>query len=305
LQFTQRYVTLGVVLAGVSLVAATIFLKVREDRIFTNTALQLSRFPVDSSGTAVMSIDFATLRRAGLLSTSKIDLEPEYKQFLQNTGFDYRRDLNHLLASFSSGGNFFLARGRFDWTKLREYVQRQGGSCYEQLCRMQGSKPERRISFLPLRDDYMALAVSTDDLAATRLARIGQPVTTTLPSSPVWISVPGSTLRQPGLIPPGMKQMLSAMSSAERVVIDIAPVSGGIEARLDAICRTKDDAGVLASQLRNASGLIRDGVANKALPPDDDLARMLAAGTFDSNDNHVSGRWPVAKTVIDSLTAGL
>jgi hypothetical protein len=305
LQFTRRHVTLGIVLAGVSLASATVFLKVRDDRAFTDSALQLSRFPVDPAGAAVMSIDFATLRRAGLLSASKVDPEPEYKQFLQDTGFDYRRDLDQVFASFSNGGNYFLARGRFDWTKLRQYVQRQGGSCYEQLCRMQGSKPERRISFLPLRDDFMALAVSSDDLAATRLAKTGQPVTTTLPSSPVWLSVPGATLRQPGLIPPGMKQMLSSLTSADRVVIDIGPTSGGIEARLDAACRSKDDAGVLASQLRNASGLIREGIANKTLPPGDDLARMLAAGTFDNTGSHVTGRWPVARGFIDSLTAGL
>ena len=49
---------------------------------------------------------------------------------------------------------------------------------------MQGSTPERRISFLPLRDDIMALAVSTDDLAATRLTKTGAPVNTPLPQRP-------------------------------------------------------------------------------------------------------------------------
>jgi hypothetical protein len=305
LQVTRRHVTLGIVLAGVSLAGVTVFLKVRDDRAFKSSALQLSRFPVDPAGAAVISIDLVTLRRAGLLSASKIDPEPEYKQFLQGTGFNYRRDLDQLLASFSNSGTFFLARGRFDLTKLREYVQRQGGTCYEQLCRMQGSKPERRISFLPLRDDFIALAVSSDDLAATRLTKTGQALETPLPTSPVWLSVPGATLRQPGLIPPGMKQMLSTLTSADRVVIDVGPTSGGIEARLDASCRTKDDASVLASQLRTAAGLIREGIANKTLPPDDDLARMLAAGTFDHTGSHVAGRWPVAKGLLDSLTAGL
>jgi hypothetical protein len=170
---------------------------------------------------------------------------------------------------------------------------------------MQGSKPERRISFLPLRDDFMALAVSSDDLAATRLTNTGQPVAAPLPSSPLWLSVPGATLRQPGLIPPGMKQMLSALASADRVVIDLGPVSGGIEARLDAACRTKDDASVLASQLRTTAGLIREGIGNKIVAPDDELARMLAAGSFNQTGAHVVGRWPVAKGLLDSLTAGL
>ena len=102
-----------------------------------------------------------------------------------------------------------------------------------------------------------------------------------------------------------MKQMLSALTSADRVVVDVGPTSAGIEARLDAACRSKDDAGVLASQLRTTAGLIREGMANKTLPPGDDLARMLAAGTFDSTGSHVAGRWPVAKSLLDSLTAGL
>jgi hypothetical protein len=269
LQLSRRHVTLGVVLAGVSLAGAVIYLKWREDRAFQNPALQLSRFPVDDAagGAAVLSIDFALLRRGGLLTASKTSLEPEYKQFLEGTGFDYRRDLDQLTASFSKTGNYFLARGRFDWPKLHDYVRSQGGSCYEQLCRMPGSKPERRISFLPLRDDFMALAVSSDDLAATRLSKTGQPVNAPLPASPAWLSLPGAALRQPGLIPPGMHVMLSALTTADRVLVTLSPETGGIEARLEASCRTKDDAGVLTSQLQNTAGLVREGIANKTVSP--------------------------------------
>lgn len=296
-------------LAGVSLASTAIFLKWRDDRAFQNQALQLSRFPSqDPGGAAVLSIDFALLRRSGLLTASGTQPEPEYKQFLEGTGFDYRRDLDQVLASFSQSGNFFLARGRFDWQKLHEYVQRQGGSCYEQLCRMQGSKPERRISFLPLRDDFMALAVSTDDLAATRLTKTGQAVEASLPSEPAWISLPGAVLRQPGLLPPGMRLMLSALTTADRIILTVSPdpqQKSAVEAKLDASCRTKDDAGVLASQLRNTAGIIREGIAKKTVPQDDDFARLLAAGTFEQAGTRVSGKWPLAKTFIDSLTAGL
>lgn len=287
-----------------SLASAAIWLKWRDDKEFQNPALQLSRFPAEGAA-AVLSIDFAALRRGGVLTSAKIDLEPEYKQFLQGTGFDYRRDLDQVTASISKSGNFFLVRGRFDWTKLHDYVQRQSGSCYEQLCRMQGSKPERLISFLPLRDDFMALAVSSDDLAATRLTRTGTPVNTPLPSAPVWLSLPGETLRQPGLMPPGMRLMLSALNTADRIIVTVSAYSGGIEARLDAACHTKDDAGALASQLRNTAVLIREGIRNKTVAPDDDLASVLAAGTFGQTGNHVAGRWPVPRNLIDSLTSGL
>ena len=117
------------------------------------------------------------MRRAGLLTESKVPLEPDYKSFLDGTGFDYRRDLDSVTATFSGSGNYYIARGRFDWKRLQEYVAKQGGSCYQDLCHVQGSTPERRISFLPLRNDVMALAVGTDDMAATRLTKAGQPVT--------------------------------------------------------------------------------------------------------------------------------
>jgi hypothetical protein len=303
LLLTRRHVTLAIVMVGVSLAATAIVLKWRDNRALANTALQLTRFPAEEA--AVLHIDFASLRLAGLLTDSKTPLEPEYKQFLDGTGFDYRRDLDEVTASLSNSGNYFLARGRFDWRKLHDYVQQQGGSCYEQLCRMQGSKPERRISFLPLRDDYMALAVSTDDLAVTRLTKTGRPGNTPLPFAPVWLALPGAAFRQPGFIPPTMHLTLSALTSADRVVITIGPYSGGIEARMDATCRTSGDADVLTSQLRNTAVLIREGIANKTVQQDDDLARMLAAGTFDQKGTRVEGRWPVARPLIDNLTSGL
>ena len=37
----------------------------------------------------------------------------------------------------------------------------------------------------------------------------------------------------------------------------------------------------------------------------DDLARALAAGRFDAAGPHVTGRWPVAKNLIESLTSGI
>ena len=165
------------------------------------------------------------------------------------------------MASFSRSGTFFIARGRFDWKKLRDYAAHQGGSCYQDLCRMQGSTPERHISFLPLRDDALALAVSTNDLAATRLTKTAAPVTTPLPSAPVWLSVPGAELRRQDALPPSMHLMLSALTSADRVVITLGPGAQGIEAELQATCRTQDDARILASQLRSTTGLLKEAFA--------------------------------------------
>jgi hypothetical protein len=275
----------------------------RANRIFFDPANLLSRFPAEE-GTA-LSIDFKMLRGAGILAGSKAPPEPEYKQFVDGTGLDYRRDLDFVVGSFSKSGNYFIARGRFDWDKLRDYAARQGGSCYQQLCRMQGSTPERHISFLPLRHDTIAMAVSTDDLAAARLTKTGPQVTSHLPAAPVWLSVPGAVLQQRNALPPGVRMVLSSLVNADRVVITAAPGGTGIEAHLDASCRTADDARVLASQLRSTTGMLKQALLTNKEAGRDDLARTLAAGTFEASGTRVSGMWPVAKNLIESLTAGI
>src|SRR5580704_7314028 len=280
---------------------AVVIYRIHATRAFFNPPALLSRFPAEDA--LVMSADFSALRRAGLLAASKSPLEPEYKQFLEGTGFDYKRDLDSLVASFSRSGTFFIARGRFDWKKLRDYAAHQGGSCYEDLCRVQGSTPERHISFLPLREDALALAVSTNDLAVTRLTKTADPVTTPLPSAPVWISVPGAELRRQDALPPSLHLMLSALTTADRVVITFGPqaqgATQGIEAALEATCHTQDDARILASELSSMTGMLKKNAA------DNDVTAMLAAGSFDRTDRRVTGKWPLPKSLLEALTNGL
>jgi hypothetical protein len=294
---SRRLVTLTILLAGILLVCGAAWSRIHASRAFFNPPVLLSRFPAEDA--LVLSADFAVLRRAGLLTESRTTLEPEYKQFLDGTGFDFKRDLDSLVASFSRTGTFFIVRGRFDWKKLHDYAARQGGSCYEDLCRVQGSQPDRHISFLPLRHDALALAVSTNDLAVTRLTKTADPVTIPLPSAPVWISVPGAELRRQDALPPGMHLMLSALTTADRVVITFGPGVQGIEAVLEATCRTQDDARILASQLSSMTAILKKNVS------DNEVAAMLAAGSFDQRDRRVTGKWPLRKSLLDALTNGL
>lgn len=277
--------------------------RIRETRLFFDQAALLSRFPAGEA--TAMSMDFAALRKAGLLAESHAALEPEYKAFLDGTGFDYRRDLDLVVASLGPAGNYFIARGRFDWARLREYAVRQGGSCYEQLCRMQGSRPDRRISFLPLRDDAMALAVSGDDLAAARMTKTGVPILSKLPDAPVWVSTPGSVLRGQGSAPPGIRMMLSAMAEADRVVLTMNAAGSSIEARLETNCHSQDEAKLLLSQLSSTTSMLKQALPRDAEMSRDDLAQALAAGVFAQSGLRVTGKWPVPKGLIESLTAGI
>jgi hypothetical protein len=299
----RRSGTLAILLAGLLLAGGAIWFKIHASRAFFSPPALLSRFPAEDA--LVLSADFVPLRAAGLLSESKTALEPEYKQFVDGTGFNYKRDLDFLIASFSRSGTFFIARGRFDWAKLRDYAARQGGSCYQDLCRIQGSTPARHISFLPLRDDAIALAVSTNDLAATRLTKAAEPVTTQLPSSPVWLSVPGAELRRQDALPPGLHLMLSALTTADRVVITLGPGTQGIEAKLETTCRTEGDARVLASQLRTTTDLMKEALGREKNALDGELVAMLMGSNFHQIDRSVTATWPIRKTFLDALTNGL
>jgi hypothetical protein len=304
---TGRHITIGIVFVAISLAGLAIGLKWSDARGLGDTRALLARFPVEDS--VVLHVDFSSVRGAGLLSDSKAPLEPEYKQFLDGSGFDYRKDLDSVTASISKSGNFFIARGRFNWQKLREYAAHQGGSCYQELCRMPGSTPERRISFLPLRDDTMALAVSTDDLAANRLMKAGTPITAQLPSAPVWISVPGSALHDGAAFPPGLGLMLSALTNADRLVVTVSPSGSGtaakMEAKMEATCRTKDDAHVLASQLRTVTAKLKEASQQNKQAQTDELVQVLTGGKFDDSGSRVNGSWPFSKSLIASLTSGI
>jgi hypothetical protein len=298
-----RIILAVVLLAGVALAAGALWTGIRSARQFSDPRYLLSRFPAEDA--VVLRADFTVLRKAGLLAASGVPTEPDYKQFVDATGFDYRRDLDFVVVSLSASGNFFIARGRFDWNKLNAYAVKEGGSCYEQLCRMPGSTPERHISFLPLRGDTIALAVGSDDLEATRLRRAGDPVKTPLPSAPVWLSLPGAELRKQDALPPRLHLMLSALANTERLVVDFSPAGPGIEAHLEASCKTQDDAKVLASQLRVTTSTLKEAVAQDKEAQHDEITSMLAAGTFNQNGAKVMGSWPVKKSLLDSLTAGL
>ena len=75
-------------------------------------------------------IDVDALRRAGivdLLAGPKTAEEPDYRKFVDLTGFDYRTDLDAVGAAFWHSGAYFVVRGRFAWKQLAEYAPRRAG----------------------------------------------------------------------------------------------------------------------------------------------------------------------------------
>jgi len=267
----------------------------------------LRRLPPETA--TVLFVDFDTLRRGGvlkLLASSKAE-EPEYQAFVRATGFDYQKDLDLAAASFNGDGEYFVVKGRFDWPKLRAYAAAQGGNCEGRMCRMAGSTPARRISFLPLESNLMALAVSADSSAVMRLAEAAtshvQPLD--LPRDPVWVSIPAESLKTTGQLPPGASFFTTALGSADKILLSLGPEGQRLEARLLVTCRTSGDAAALAGQLQHATSLVREMIAReKQAPNAKDLSGVLTAGVFEQSGRRVLGRWALPAALLESLAAG-
>lgn len=268
----------------------------------------LRRLPPENA--TVLFVDFETLRRAGLLrllGSSKTAEDPDYQAFIHSTGFDYQNDLDLAAVSFSDDGEFFIVEGRFDWQKLRAYTQAQGGACEGRLCRMQGSTPTRKISFLPLESNLMAIAVSTDGSAALRLAEgpAGMVQSLDPPRDPVWLSIPAGSLKTPGPLPADARFFTTALASADKILLSLGPDGRQLAVRLLVTCRTSADAAALAGQLQRATSLVKEMIEREHQKPDArDLSGVLTAGVFEQSGRRVLGRWPLPTAFLESLAAG-
>jgi hypothetical protein len=271
------------------------------------TAEWLQRLPTQDA--AVFYVDFAALRKGGvleMLAGSKVAEEPEYKVFVMKTEFDYTRDLDAVLACFTPRAKYLVVRGRFDWNSLEAYAREQGGTCRDALCRMSGSTPDRKISFFPLRPDLMGLAVSPDDSAAIDLESTAtRRRALELPDAPVWVSIPRALLKSGSDLPAGTRMFAHTMEDADDVSIAMAPSGNRFEARLNAQCRSAQQAAALAAQLTAITGMLREMIAREHQTPNArDLSGVLTSGTFNQVGTHVTGSWPLEKGFVEGLLGG-
>ncbi len=271
-----------------------------------STASLLERLPADDA--VIVYADFRALRAAGVLelfAESKLSEEPEYRAFVEQSGFDFQQDLDSALISFHPDGNFFLLRGRFDWKMLNSFVTRQGGTCYNTFCRVAGSRPERNISYFPAHHNVMALAVSEDAWAATHMLVRKRGAGIVPPEQPVWSVIPASRLKSANRLPAGARLFAGALAGADRVVLSAGPKGERMEIQLDVTCRSREDAALLVKQLNAVTGTVRELIARENREPDSrDLSGILAAGVFEQNDRRVLGRWPLEKAFFENLAGG-
>jgi hypothetical protein len=102
-----------------------------------------------------------------------------------------------------------------------------------------------------------------------------------------------------------MGLMLSALNNADRLVVTVELSGSGLAAKMEATCRNKEDAGVLASQLRTVTAKLKEATRQSKDAQSDVLVQVLGGGTFDDNGVKVNGQWPLNRSLIADLTSGI
>ena len=255
----------------------------------------------------VMYLDAEQLRRSGLLALlagSKAAEETDYRKFVDETGFDYRTDLDALAASFADNRLYATLRGRFRWKQLTSYAESQGGECHYSVCTMLGSAADRNISFFPLKSDVLALAVSTDPRAVTSIVS-GTKLPAPLPNDPFWISVPAAVFNKPDAFPSGTRAFLSPLTHADKITFAVGPQGDRLQLRLEVACATPEAAAELVKQLSSVTSLLKSMIEREHMTPNShDLSGVLVAGTFVQRQSTVVGTWPVERGFVEALASG-
>ena len=231
--------------------------------------------------------------------------EPDYRKFVDLTGFDYRTDLGAVGAAFWHGGSYFVVRGKFAWKQLSEYAISQGGHCRNAVCEMPGSTPERNISFYPLKSDVLALAVSKEVRGVDMIGPQRWRNPPRLSSAPVWVSAPAFAFTDVKNLPEGTHSFFRPLAQAQEVTFTAGPEGQRLEVRLDVACNSPAAAADLLKQFNETTDLLKKMLARDHMTPNPaDFSGVLASGVFHQQDQRVTGEWPIERSFVEALMSG-
>jgi hypothetical protein len=165
-----------------------------------------------------------------------------------------------------------------------------------------GSAPDRHISFLPLRRDLMALAVSNGAFAVDDLARPRSGPNPALPDGLIWLKFPGSLPKSAASLPDGMRPFARIVENAPSVTLSVVPEGARLAAKLEVLCRNEQEAGDLASQLTSVTERARSMFAREhqtANPAD--FSGIVTSGVFHNEGAHLLGSWPIERAFVQNL----
>ncbi|MBN8732495.1 MAG: hypothetical protein J0L64_18270 [Acidobacteria bacterium] len=292
-------------LAGCGLVLGVLYH--RQSRSITNLGQLLARLPSDRA--VVAALDVKSLRTAGvldLIAGARSVEELDYQNFVRETGFDYREDLDYVAAAFDSEHKYFLLKGRFNWTQLNRYAKAKGGTCVNGFCSVRGSMPTKNISFFPASTDVLALAVGYAPRAAYTMMPSDRPENgIEIPSAPFWVTLPGPLLSANETLPDGVKAFASALAGAERVTVAVDAGATGFSANLRAECPGAKQAEEVRDRLRSLTEVLTKMIQRSGQKPNpEDLSGVLTSGQFEAQGAAVTGKWPIPRALLEAVSAG-
>ena len=264
--------------------------------------------PSDRSLHVYMNVGL--LRSAGileLLAGSQGAEEPDYKKFIEQTGFDYRTDLDAVAGGFRDGDEYFAVQGRFKWDRLASYAQSHQGKCLDGTCAMAASQPGKTISFSLLRRDVLALAVARDPQASRVIFPGFWKDPPKIPSGAIWLSAPPYIFADTKTLPAGLSPFRTQLAQARNTVFTLGPTSDekAFELRMTVDCAAPEDASKMAAQFSSVTELLKKMLErDKLKPAPSDLSGVLIAGRFEAQKEQVTGTWPIERKFIESLVSG-
>jgi len=260
-------------------------------------------------GATVFFVNVAALRHARMLSLlagSKPAEDAEYREFVRETDFDYTGNIDAIAGAANGRDLFFVARGRFDWRRLRQYAIAHGGACGNNLCKASTGKSGRWASFLLVQPDVMGLALSGNAAAAEVLRPSRRKASSPVPAQPVWVELSQELLKNPVDLPLPLRIFAISLESAYPVVLSLSPAVEGSEAafnlRLDAECPSATTADTIRNQLQIQTNMLKLELAREHRQPNPaDLTGLLTSGSFQTAGQQVTGTWPIRKELLKSL----
>ena len=258
-------------------------------------------------------MNLGLLRSAGILNMlagSQAVEEPDYKKFVEQTGFDYRTDLDAVAAGFRDGDEYFAVQGRFQWNRLADYAKSHQGDCQDGTCSMPASQAGKTISFSLLRRDVLALAVARDKQASRVIFPGFWKDPPKIPAAAVWVSAPPYIFSDSKTLPAGLGPFRTQLAQARNTVFTLGPSPDqktdqkAFELRMTVDCAAPDDATKIAAQLTSVTDLLKKMLEREKLKPTSaDLSSVLLAGRFAAQKDQVTGTWPIERQFIESLVS--
>jgi hypothetical protein len=302
-QLRPWYLTLVLVVFCAAVVGGLLYWRTRPA---LGVSDQLRYVPAGDGAT--LFLDIAVLRRAGVLAVlagNKAAEDEDYRKFVQGTGFDYREDLDTVLAAWRGENLHILVTGRFDWERLTRYAMETRGRCHRTVCTVFATDPDKYISFTPLRTGVLGISIAGDPMAAAGLAQRQAPPPFEVPSDPVWAVLPKALLVPRAGFPAALTAFLNSLSGVNRATVTLGGTVAQLEFRLRGECADPKQARAIAARLEESTQLLKDLLAKESKPPSaDDLSSVITAGVFLSDENRLIGRWPISRGFLESLAGG-